>query len=344
MRDRVVRLLLVLMALSSGFIGLWALLAPKSFYDDFPGAGRHWVSADGPYNEHLVRDVGGLNLALTVVVVVAAIVLGRVIVQTAAVATLAFAIPHLAYHSVHTDLYATSDAVASIFSLAVGVVLPVVVLILTTSPAFGSDGVTFEQAAGDHEALYLVRALTDDHEGSVTVITFDRKLGRVAVAAVDAHRLGGDLEGSLGREQLGHPRFHVGPLARGQLVGRRSGEEAGRLQLGAHVGQLELDRLVAGDGHAEGLPLLGVTNGRVERGAGNTTSPGRDVDPSQLERAEDERQAAAQAVGTTEHGRRGNAVAVVGHLHRLDALVAELADGAAHGDAARARCRAPSPP
>jgi hypothetical protein len=47
MRDRVVRVLLVIMALSSGFIGLWALLAPKSFYDDFPGAGRHWVSADG---------------------------------------------------------------------------------------------------------------------------------------------------------------------------------------------------------------------------------------------------------------------------------------------------------
>lgn len=144
MRDRVVRVLLVIMALSSGFIGLWALLAPKSFYDDFPGAGRHWVSADGPYNEHLVRDVGGLNLALTVVVVAAVLVLGRVMVRTAAVATLAFAIPHLAYHAAHTDLYDTSDAVASIFSLALGALAPVVVLILTASSTPASERVALE--------------------------------------------------------------------------------------------------------------------------------------------------------------------------------------------------------
>jgi hypothetical protein len=131
-RPAIVRVLLIVMAASSGLIGLWAQLAPRSFYDDFPGGGRHWVSADGPYNEHLVRDVGGLNLALTVVAVVAAIVLVRVLVQTAAVATLAFAIPHLAYHSAHTDLYGTSDAAASIFSLALGALVPIVVLIVTS--------------------------------------------------------------------------------------------------------------------------------------------------------------------------------------------------------------------
>jgi hypothetical protein len=146
MRDRVVRVLLVLMALTSGFIGLWALLAPRSFYDDFPGAGRPWVSADGPYNEHLVRDVGGLNLALTVVAVVAAIVLGRVIVRTAAVATLVYAIPHLAYHSAHTDLYETSDAFATIVSLAIGALIPIVILLLTTTStaARESDRVALE--------------------------------------------------------------------------------------------------------------------------------------------------------------------------------------------------------
>ena len=77
MRDRVVRVLLVLLAASSGLIGLWAAFAPRSFYDDFPGGGRHWVAADGPYNEHLVRDVGGLYVAMTVVAIVAAIVLRR---------------------------------------------------------------------------------------------------------------------------------------------------------------------------------------------------------------------------------------------------------------------------
>jgi hypothetical protein len=137
MRDRVLRVLLAFMAISSGFVGLWALLAPQSFYDDFPGAGRHWVSADGPYNEHLVRDVGGLNLALTVVVVVAAIVLGRTLVRTAAVATLVFAIPHFAYHSAHTDLYETSDSVATLFSLGVAIVLPIIVLVVVSRPEGG---------------------------------------------------------------------------------------------------------------------------------------------------------------------------------------------------------------
>jgi hypothetical protein len=144
MRDRVVRVLLVMMAATSGLIGVWALLAPRSFYDDFPGGGRSWVSADGPYNEHLVRDVGGLQLALTIVVVVAAVTLGTVIVRTAAVATLAFAIPHLAYHSAHTDLYDTSDAVASIVSLAIGAVIPIVVLVLTSPAAVGSERVALE--------------------------------------------------------------------------------------------------------------------------------------------------------------------------------------------------------
>ena len=47
-------------------------VAPKSFYEDFPGAGRVWVAVDGPYNEHLVRDVGSLNLALAFVAVAGA--------------------------------------------------------------------------------------------------------------------------------------------------------------------------------------------------------------------------------------------------------------------------------
>jgi hypothetical protein len=39
--------------------GLWATFAPRSFYGDFP-FGRGWVEALPAYNEHLMRDVGGL--------------------------------------------------------------------------------------------------------------------------------------------------------------------------------------------------------------------------------------------------------------------------------------------
>lgn len=55
---------LIYLALSFLPIGIWAQFWPQSFYNDFPGLGRAWVRIDGPFNEHLIRDVGGLNLGL----------------------------------------------------------------------------------------------------------------------------------------------------------------------------------------------------------------------------------------------------------------------------------------
>src|SRR3989442_1265426 len=63
-RERALRIVLGVMAVQFLVLGAWAELGPQSFYDDFPGGGRHWISADGPFNEHLVRDFGGLNLRL----------------------------------------------------------------------------------------------------------------------------------------------------------------------------------------------------------------------------------------------------------------------------------------
>ncbi len=64
---RYTTVLLAVIAIGYAGVGAWAALAPRSFYDDFPGGGRHWVAVDGPFNEHLVRDVGTLNLALAAV-------------------------------------------------------------------------------------------------------------------------------------------------------------------------------------------------------------------------------------------------------------------------------------
>ena len=66
MRDWVVRVVLVVWAAASVQLGIWATFAPRSFYEKFPGFGHHWVSMAGPYDEHLVRDVGGLYLALLI--------------------------------------------------------------------------------------------------------------------------------------------------------------------------------------------------------------------------------------------------------------------------------------
>lgn len=126
---RLLRVVLWLMVGSPLLLGGWALLAPRSFYDDFPGGGRQWVSADGPFNEHLLRDFGSLNLALAVVAVIAAITLSRPVVLAAALGALVFAVPHLTYHLFHLDLYERSDQIANVVSLGAAVGLPLVALL-----------------------------------------------------------------------------------------------------------------------------------------------------------------------------------------------------------------------
>lgn len=98
-------------------IGVWALFAPQSFYEDFPGLGRAWVSTDGPFNEHLVRDVGALNIALAVLLLAAAVLLTKELVVTAGIATLAWGIPHTIYHLVNTDKLTGSDLLISLGGL-----------------------------------------------------------------------------------------------------------------------------------------------------------------------------------------------------------------------------------
>jgi hypothetical protein len=129
MRDTYTRVLLAIVAIGYVGVGAWAALAPRSFYDDFPGGGHHWVSADGPFNEHLVRDVGTLNLALAAVTIAALVRPGRYLVQVVAGATLVYAAPHFLYHLLHLDLFDTSDKVLEVGSLAITVIVPVLLLI-----------------------------------------------------------------------------------------------------------------------------------------------------------------------------------------------------------------------
>jgi hypothetical protein len=130
-RAGLLRLLLWLLAVPNLVTGAWAAFSPRSFYDDFPGVfGREWVSPDGPFNEHLVRDVGGLFLALGIVTVVAAVTLSLPLVRAVAVASLVFAVIHLGYHVRHLDPFDGTDSVAIVTSLAFGPALAVVVLLL----------------------------------------------------------------------------------------------------------------------------------------------------------------------------------------------------------------------
>jgi hypothetical protein len=114
----IVRAALAYAVFSNAIVGVWATIAPRGFYDEFPGLGKVWVAVDGPYNEHLVRDVGSWALALTIVCVAAFLTLSRPLVITAGLAVFVQAIPHVAHHLRHTDPFDTSDAVGIIGGIA----------------------------------------------------------------------------------------------------------------------------------------------------------------------------------------------------------------------------------
>ena len=103
--------------------GLWALFNPTSFYGSFP-LGRGWVEALPAYNEHLMRDFGGLTLATALVLLVAAVTLERRLVLTAICAYLLFALPHMVWHMFNLDAYGTGDAIANVITIAATVLLP----------------------------------------------------------------------------------------------------------------------------------------------------------------------------------------------------------------------------
>ncbi len=131
MNRTLLRIGLVYEAIAFALVGFWATFAPRSFYGDFPGGGRHWVSVDGPYNEHLVRDVGELSLALFVVLVAAAITMSIPLVRAALGAVIVNGVLHVVYHARHLDGFSTGDGVAVIASLALGPIIAVALFALT---------------------------------------------------------------------------------------------------------------------------------------------------------------------------------------------------------------------
>ncbi len=98
--------------------GMWQMFWPESFFRDFPGWGRHWVSVDGPYNEHLVRDVGQGNLAFGVVALVALLTGSVWLARATGLAAVVANLPHQLYHQEHLHvLETTSDEVLQTVTL-----------------------------------------------------------------------------------------------------------------------------------------------------------------------------------------------------------------------------------
>lgn len=127
-----VKVLLTWFALFGLTIGSWQAFFPASFYADFPGLGHHWVSPDGPYNEHLMRDVGHGGLAVAAVALVALMTgvvwVARAVGLAACVANL----PHQLYHQAHVSvLPTTADQVLQSVTLAAVSLAAIALLVLT---------------------------------------------------------------------------------------------------------------------------------------------------------------------------------------------------------------------
>jgi hypothetical protein len=122
-RGHLARAALLLVAAAQAEVAIWGLLAPHSFWAAFPGAGHHWVSAMGPYDEHLVRDFAGMELGFAVLLVCAAVWFERRLVLISGAAFFAATVPHFAYHLTTTGMLSTADNVASLGSFVIELAL-----------------------------------------------------------------------------------------------------------------------------------------------------------------------------------------------------------------------------
>ncbi|MFI7547500.1 hypothetical protein [Actinoplanes sp. NPDC049599] len=116
---------LVLLIVLDGSVGVWQYFFPRSFYDDFPT-----VRLDPPFNEHLVSDVGGLNIALVGVLIFAAVHLERRLVLAALTGFGLYSLTHFVFHVRHFEHFSLRDAVGVGTGLGLEVVLTIALLVL----------------------------------------------------------------------------------------------------------------------------------------------------------------------------------------------------------------------
>ena len=128
------RALLAALAVSAAYPGAWATLAPRSFFDTFPGAGHHWTAELPAYSEHLVTDVGAFYLAFALLFTWAAVRPSRELVVPVCTAFALFSALHLVWHSLHLDGFDSADAVLQTASLAAVLVASLGAIVLARRP------------------------------------------------------------------------------------------------------------------------------------------------------------------------------------------------------------------
>jgi hypothetical protein len=86
---------------------------------------------DGPFNGHLIRDVGGLNLGLGLAAIFALSFLQARVIQAVSLAMVVYSLPHYVYHLTHLSVLPTTlDQVANIVLLGLNVFIPLALMIV----------------------------------------------------------------------------------------------------------------------------------------------------------------------------------------------------------------------
>jgi hypothetical protein len=134
------------LAASAAYVGTWAIAWPHSFFTTFPGFGQSWVAPLGPYNEHLVRDVGGLYVALLVFSGWAAAKGDAGALRALGWAWLVFGLPHLAFHAAHRHGFSTTEWAASMTPLTSAALGAAVLVLLRSNGSATARHHTIEKA------------------------------------------------------------------------------------------------------------------------------------------------------------------------------------------------------
>lgn len=121
------RVILALTAAIGLYVGVWAEFLPRSFYDSFPGLGRHWISLGGAYDEHLIRDVGSFYLALTAVSIAGIVARTAVAGRIAGLGWTVFGVLHFGYHVTHLD-GSFADKAGNVITLGISMILGIALL------------------------------------------------------------------------------------------------------------------------------------------------------------------------------------------------------------------------
>src|SRR6266542_5078489 len=196
------------------------------------------------------------------------------------------------------------------------------------SPA--SEGSLLQDLLGDDEIHDLARPFVDLGDLRVAVVALGREIREIAVAAEDLHAFARGAHRDVAREQLRLRGREDVVLAAVFQRGGAPHQQARRVDLRRHVGELPLDRLELDDLLAEGLALFRVCERVLKARARDADGLRRDADATAVERGERDLEALTDLA---EKVRGGHAAVLEYELRGIGPADAELVLQLAHAEA-----------